>query len=117
VASVSPHSHWEYLPTVVIVDDDANVREALFGLLTSVGFTVAVFSSVKELVANGPLDQSGCLILDVRMPGQSGLEFQEQLLRANARRPIIFISGHADVPMSVRAMKGGAIEFLTKPIP
>jgi FixJ family two-component response regulator len=92
------------------------VREALRGLLRTVGLRVELFASVQKFLDSAPQDLPGCLVLDVRLPGRSGLDFQEELARANLRVPIIFISGHADVPMSVRAMKGGAVEFLTKPV-
>ena len=101
--------------TVAVIDDDPDIRDALRGLLRAVGLRVESFASVQEFLDSAPPDLPGCLILDVRLPGLSGLEFQEELAKANLRLPIIFISGHADVPMSVRAMKGGAIEFLTKP--
>ena len=103
-------------PTVVVIDDDPDVREALRGLLRTVGLRVELFASVQEFLDRAPADLPGCLVLDVRLPGRSGLDFQEELAGANLRVPIIFISGHADVPMSVRAMKGGAVEFLTKPV-
>jgi FixJ family two-component response regulator/DNA-binding winged helix-turn-helix (wHTH) protein len=103
-------------PTVVVIDDDPDVREALRGLLRTVGLRVELFASVQEFLDSALQDLPGCLVLDVRLPGRSGLDFQEELARANLRVPIIFISGHADVPMSVRAMKGGAVEFLTKPV-
>ena len=102
-------------PVVVIIDDDPDIRDALRGLLRAVGLRVESFASVQEFVDSHPADLPGCLVLDVRLPGQSGLDFQESLDKAKLRLPIIFISGHADVPMSVRAMKRGAIEFLTKP--
>jgi FixJ family two-component response regulator len=102
-------------PTVVIVDDDAAVREALEGLLRSVGIEVKTMSSVPEFVKSRRPDGPTCLVLDVRLPGRSGLDFQRELSEANIRLPIIFITGHGDIPMSVQAMKGGAIEFLTKP--
>jgi FixJ family two-component response regulator len=103
-------------PTLVVIDDDPDIREALRGLLRSVGLRVELFASVQEFLDSSPYDLPGCLILDVRLPGRSGLDFQEELAQANLRLPIIFISGHADIPMSVRAMKGGAVEFLTKPV-
>jgi DNA-binding response OmpR family regulator len=103
-------------PVVVVIDDDPDIREALGGLLRSVGLRVALFASVQEFLDTPPPDLPGCLILDVRLPGRSGLDFQEELANANLRLPIIFISGHADIPMSVRAMKAGAVEFLTKPV-
>ncbi len=103
-------------PGVIIIDDDPDIRDALRGLLRAVGLCVETFTSVQEFVDSHPADLPGCLVLDVRLPGQSGLDFQEELAKANLHLPIIFISGHADVPMSVRAMKRGAIEFLTKPV-
>jgi len=103
-------------PTVVVIDDDQSVREALQGLLQSVALPVELFSSVREFLDSNRLDAPGCLVLDVRLPGQSGLDFHDDLVKANVPLPVIFISGHADVPMSVKAMKAGAVEFLTKPI-
>ncbi len=105
----------EAKPTVVIIDDDAAVREALESLLRSVGLDVQLFASVAEFLKCGHPDGPTCLVLDVRLPGKSGLDFQRELVTANIRVPIIFITGHGDIPMSVQAMKGGAIEFLTKP--
>jgi FixJ family two-component response regulator len=103
-------------PTVVVIDDDVEIRDALQSLLRSVGFQVELFASVQDYLGNGQLDRPGCLILDVRLPGRSGLDFLDDLTKANAHVPVIFISGVADVPMSVRAMKAGAVEFLTKPV-
>jgi FixJ family two-component response regulator len=103
-------------PTVIVIDDDRDVREALEGLLRSVGLRVELFGSANEFLGRGQSDIPGCLVLDVRLPGRSGLDFHGDLVRANVRLPVIFISGHADVPMSVRAMKAGAVEFLTKPV-
>jgi FixJ family two-component response regulator len=103
-------------PIVAVIDDDPNVREALQDLLQSVGLRVEVFGDVLEFVKTAHPERFGCLILDVRLPGQSGLDFQDDLVKANVRLPVIFISAHADVPMSVRAMKAGAVEFLTKPV-
>jgi FixJ family two-component response regulator/DNA-binding winged helix-turn-helix (wHTH) protein len=103
-------------PTVVVIDDDPDIREALRGFLRTVGLRVELFASVQEFLDSSPSDLPGCLVLDVRLPGRSGLDFQEELAQANLRLPIIFISGHADIPMSFRAMKGGAVEFLTKPV-
>ena len=103
-------------PTVVVIDDDQSVREALQGLLQSVALPVELFSSVREFLDSDRLDAPGCLVLDVRLPGQSGLDFHDDLVKANVPLPVIFISGHADVPMSVKAMKAGAVEFLTKPV-
>ncbi|MFL5265663.1 MAG: response regulator [Stellaceae bacterium] len=102
-------------PIVVVIDDDPDIREALRGLLRSVGMGVESFGSIQEFLDSAHPDLPACLVLDVRLPGRSGLDFQEELANANLRLPIIFISGHADVPMSVRAMKGGALEFLSKP--
>jgi FixJ family two-component response regulator len=102
-------------PTVFVVDDDLSIREALKNLLRSVGLKVEVFGTAREfLERNGP-DEPGCLILDVRLPGESGLDLQSYLRNSKIRTPIIFITGHGDIPMSVRAMKAGALEFLTKP--
>jgi FixJ family two-component response regulator len=103
-------------PTVVIIDDDRDIREALEGLLRSVGLRVELFASVQEFIDHGRPSGPGCLVLDVRLPGRSGLEFHDSLIEADVHLPVVFISGHADVPMSVRAMKAGAVEFLTKPV-
>ncbi len=103
-------------PVVFIVDDDASLRDALEDLLRSVGLGVRTFGSAQAFLESERPDAPGCLVLDVRMPGQSGLEFQRTLGAAGIHIPIIFISGHADIPMSVQAMKSGAIEFLTKPL-
>jgi FixJ family two-component response regulator len=100
---------------VFIVDDDAAMREALQNLLQSVGLAAEVFGSAAELLASKLPDVASCLVLDIRMPGMSGLEFQTQLARANIHTPIIFMTGHGDIPMTVRAMKAGAVDFLTKP--
>jgi FixJ family two-component response regulator len=105
----------EPIATVFVVDDDEDMRQALDNLLRSVGHEVRLFGSTSEFLQKAPADASGCLVLDVRLPGVSGLEFQNQLARANAHIPIIFMTGHGDIPMSVRAMKAGAIDFLTKP--
>jgi RNA polymerase sigma factor (sigma-70 family) len=102
--------------TIAVIDDDREIREALRGLLRSVGLRVELFASVQEFLGTARPDHPGCLILDVRLPGRSGLDLQEELAKANMHLPVIFISGHADVPMSVRAMKAGAVEFLTKPV-
>jgi FixJ family two-component response regulator len=101
---------------VAVVDDDPDIREALGGLLRSVGVGVELFGSVQEFLGSARPELPGCLILDVRLPGRSGLDLQDELAKANMQVPIIFITGHADVPMSVRAMKAGAVEFLTKPV-
>ena len=102
-------------PTIIIVDDDAEVREALSSLIRSVGLQTKALASVPEFLNEGRPDGPTCLVLDVRLPGQSGLDFQRELSAANIHVPIIFITGHGDIPMTVQAMKGGAIEFLTKP--
>jgi FixJ family two-component response regulator len=102
-------------PTIVVIDDDPAIREALGGLLRSIGLQVRLLASVSEFVVTGrPLGPT-CLVLDVRLPGRSGLDFQRELSEAKIHLPIIFITGHGDIPISVQAMKGGAIEFLTKP--
>lgn len=103
-------------PLVIIVDDDASVREALSELIESVGFRAAGFASTQELLVAGVLDRLGCLILDVRMPGASGLDLQDHLAQSGNLKPIIFLTGHGDIPMTVQAMKAGAIDFLTKPV-
>jgi FixJ family two-component response regulator len=102
-------------PTVVVIDDDQAVRDSLGSLLRSVGFEVKLLASVGEFLKAGRPQGPTCMVLDVRLPGQSGLELQRELAQENIHIPIIFITGHGDIPMSVQAMKGGAIEFLTKP--
>ncbi|MGO1074617.1 response regulator transcription factor [Inquilinus sp. CA228] len=102
-------------PLVLIVDDDEGIREALTDLLRSIGIETKSFGSTRELLDAAPTDRPGCLILDVRLPGLSGLDLQAQLARTGNTRPIIFMTGHGDIPMSVRAMKAGAMDFLTKP--
>jgi len=103
------------VPTVFIVDDDADVRESLRELLESVGLHSQSFGTAQEFLAVGRTDGPSCLILDVRLPGISGLDLQHELKRGRISIPIIFLTAHADVPMSVKAMKSGAVEFLTKP--
>src|SRR5260221_12574953 len=102
-------------PTIIIVDDDPEIREALGSLIRSVGLQTKALASVPEFLNEGRPDGPTCLVLDVRLPGQSGLDFQRELSAANIHVPIIFITGHGDIQMSVQAMKGGAIDFLTKP--
>jgi FixJ family two-component response regulator len=102
-------------PTVFIVDDDAQMRESLRNLIRSVGLRVELFASAQEFVQSQHPDAPSCLVLDVRMPGLSGLDLQKQTSEADLEIPIIFITGHGDIPMSVRAIKAGAVEFLTKP--
>jgi len=102
-------------PVVFVVDDDQAMREALQDLLASVGMEVRVFASTQDFMQAQRPDAPGCLVLDVRLPGASGLSFQEELPRAGVDLPVIFITGHGDIPMTVRAMKAGAVEFLSKP--
>ena len=100
---------------VAVIDDDQSVREALHGLLETVALDVELFVSVDDFLGASHSRPPDCIVLDVRLPGASGLDFQAQLAKANVYTPIVFITGHGDIPMSVRAMKAGAIEFLTKP--
>ena len=102
-------------PVVFVVDDDSSVRESLRRLISSVGFGVEVFPSAQAFLRARRPDAPGCLVLDVRLPGLSGLDLQRELADTDAALPIIFLTGHGDIPMSVRAMKAGAVEFLTKP--
>lgn len=103
-------------PVVIIVDDDASVRDAVQNLMLSAGMECIVFASTGELLATKVLDRPGCLILDVRMPGSSGLDLQRHLAASGNPKPIVFLTGYGDIPMSVEAMKAGAIDFLTKPV-
>jgi FixJ family two-component response regulator len=103
------------IPIVFVVDDDRSVRDSLRRLITSVGMAVEVFPTAQAFLSTPRGDAPGCLVLDVRLPGLSGLELQGELAHTNATLPIVFLTGHGDIPMSVRAMKAGAIEFLTKP--
>jgi len=102
-------------PTVLVIDDDASVRGALRDLFESVGLRVTVFDSARKFLLAGRPNTPSCLVLDVRLPGQSGLDFQRELKERHIAIPVVFLTGHGDIPMSVRAMKAGAIEFLTKP--
>ena len=102
-------------PVVFVVDDDPSIREALTSLISSVGLGVETFGSAREFLNGQRPDAPGCLVLDVRLPGLSGLDLQRELAVARVDLPIIFITGHGDIPMTVRAMKAGAVEFLTKP--
>jgi FixJ family two-component response regulator len=102
-------------PTVFVIDDDDLVRAAIQGLLKSVGLKADTFESTQQFLSSKPPDGPSCLVLDVELPGVSGLDFQRQLASAGIPIPIIFITGHGDIPMSVKAMKSGAVEFLTKP--
>jgi RNA polymerase sigma factor (sigma-70 family) len=102
-------------PVVFVVDDDPSVRSSLKFLISTVGLQVESFSSAETFLHKKPPDAPSCLVLDVRLPGLSGLDFQRELAARNIRIPIVFVTGHGDIPMSVRAMKAGAVEFLTKP--
>jgi FixJ family two-component response regulator len=110
------HKHNASEPIVVIVDDDAAVREALSELILSAGFQPVSFASTREVLDADILDSPGCLILDVRMPGASGLHLQHHLVQSGNAKPIIFLTGYGDIPMTVQAMKAGAVDFLTKPV-
>jgi len=101
--------------TVLVIDDDPALRASIERLLRSLGLDAQLFASISEFLESDPSDGPICLVLDVRLPGRSGLDLQRELDAANREIPIIFITGHGDIPMSVQAMKGGAIEFLTKP--
>ena len=101
--------------TVFVIDDDPDVRASVGRLLRSLGLEAQLFASVSDFLKSAPPDGPSCLVLDVRLPGRSGLDFQRELAAAKKELPIIFVTGHGDIPMSVQAMKGGAIEFLTKP--
>ena len=103
-------------PTVFVIDDDNSLREALGRLIRSAGLQVKLFASAADFLVQDVPDAPCCLVLDVRLPGLSGLDFQAELAAANIQIPIVFMTGHGDIPMSVRAMKAGAIEFLTKPV-
>ncbi len=106
----------EEAPLVLIVDDDAEVRTAISELMLSVGIDSTCYGSTRELLESPLLDRAGCLVLDVRMPGSSGLDLQQHLTAAGISKPIVFLTGHGDIPMSVQAMKAGAVDFLTKPV-
>src|SRR6201993_445588 len=101
--------------TVLVIDDDPDVRASIGRLLRSLDIDVQLFASISDFLKSDPPEGPTCLVLDVRLPGQSGLDLQRELAAAKREIPIIFITGHGDIPMSVQAMKGGAIEFLTKP--
>lgn len=103
-------------PLVIIVDDDPAVREALLDLVESAGYKAISFASTQELLEARVLDNPGCLILDVRMPGKNGLDLQNHLAQSGNPKPIVFLTGHGDIPMTVQAMKAGAVDFLTKPV-
>jgi FixJ family two-component response regulator len=103
-------------PMVFLVDDDVSVRKGLTRVLTSAGYTVDAFASAREFLARAPYAGPCCLVLDVRIPGLTGIDLQEALAAAGRRLSIVLVTGHADVPMSVKAMKGGAVDLLTKPV-
>jgi FixJ family two-component response regulator len=105
----------EQRAVVFVIDDDSSMRLALEDLVRSVGLEVRAFAAPQEFLQSKPPDAPGCLVLDVRLPGMSGLTFQRELVKEGPALPVIFITGHGDIPMSVRAMKAGAVEFLTKP--
>ncbi len=104
-----------FKPTVFVIDDDASIRKSLSRLLRSAGYAAETFSSAEEFLRREHYDGAGCILLDVRMPGLSGMDLQEELNKADYHMPIVFITGHGDIPMSVEAMKKGAVDFLTKP--
>ncbi|CUT12646.1 Nitrogen regulation protein NRI [Bradyrhizobium sp.] len=116
VGAVPPQNAESEEPIVIIVDDDAAVREALSELMVSAGFEVVCHASTLAFLDAGAPDRPCCLIVDVRMPGASGLDLQDRLSRSSDPRPIIFLTGYGDIPMTVQAMKAGAIDFLTKPV-
>jgi len=103
-------------PVVIVIDDDPDIRNALQGLLETVDLPTALFATASEFLASKRPQGPCCIVVDVRLPGLSGLDFQQELVRENNPIPVIFITGHGDIPMSVRAMKAGAVEFLTKPL-
>jgi FixJ family two-component response regulator len=102
-------------PLICVIDDESSVRDALSSLFRSIGLRVKLYGSAAEFFESVLPAEAGCLVLDIRMPGLSGLDFQDRLVKANISLPIIFMTGHGDIPMSVRAMKAGAVDFLTKP--
>jgi FixJ family two-component response regulator len=106
----------EEAPLVFIVDDDEEVRTAIRELMLSVGIEAACCATTRELIDSPLLERPGCIVLDVRMPGASGLDLQQHLASAGVAKPIVFLTGHGDIPMSVQAMKAGAVDFLTKPV-
>jgi FixJ family two-component response regulator len=104
------------IPTVFVIDDDADIRASIQGLLKSVGLRSECFETAEQFLQKKPWDGPSCLVLDVNLPGISGLDFQQQLKNKGRQVPIIFVTGHGDIPMTVKAMKSGAVEFLTKPV-
>ena len=114
-ASSQAEANAEARSTVLIIDDDADLRNSVGRLLRSVGLNAQLFASIPDFLKTECPNTPACLVLDIRLPGKSGLDFQRELATANIHLPIVFITGHGDIPMTVQAMKGGAIEFLTKP--
>ena len=110
-AEPKPEAH----SAVLVIDDDADLRNSVGRLLRSVGLNAQLFASIPDFLKTECPNTPACLVLDIRLPGKSGLDFQRELATANIHLPIVFITGHGDIPMTVQAMKGGAIEFLTKP--
>jgi FixJ family two-component response regulator len=110
------HSDSGEQPVVIIVDDDAAIREALSDLLSSAGYETLCFGTTRGFLEAEAVDGPGCVILDVRMPGASGLDLQRQMAQSDGAKPVIFLTGHGDIPMTVQAMKAGAVDFLTKPV-
>lgn len=113
---IRPASEEQPPPLVLVVDDDEDVRTAISELMLSVGIEAKCCASTRDLIESPLLDRAGCLVLDVRMPGASGLDLQQHLASAGISKPIVFLTGHGDIPMSVQAMKAGAVDFLTKPV-
>jgi FixJ family two-component response regulator len=111
----APHASEKAAPVVFVVDDDESIRRGLSSLLRSVGFTVELFGSAADFLQSPAFDAPSCLVLDIRLPGLSGLALQTQMAEREHRMPIVIITGHGDVPMTVRALKAGAVDFLTKP--
>nr|WP_244493019.1 response regulator transcription factor [Bosea sp. Root670] len=116
VPNASRQSAGDIQPLVIVVDDDASLREALCELLASAGFRATAFPSTQALLETNALENPGCLVVDIRMPGASGLDLQHLLAGRGIAKPMIFLTGHGDIPMTVQAMKAGAIDFLTKPV-
>ena len=113
--SSQAEANWEARSKVLVIDDDADLRNSVGRLLRSVGLNAELFASIPDFLKSESPNTPACLVLDVRLPGKSGLDFQRELASANIHLPVVFITGHGDIPMTVQAMKGGAIEFLTKP--
>jgi FixJ family two-component response regulator len=113
--SSQAEANWEARSKVLVIDDDADLRNSVGRLLRSVGLNAELFASIPDFLKSESPNTPACLVLDVRLPGKSGLDFQRELATANIHLPIVFITGHGDIPMTVQAMKGGAIGFLTKP--